>query len=84
MHSATPTKSGVPNFYESLRFPLQTNQEAARLTNRAVAKASVAATKVGGSMSEGTLTAKIKSKMALDDHVNGRSINVDTAGSVVT
>jgi hyperosmotically inducible protein len=35
-------------------------------------------------MSEGALTAKIKSKMALDDHVSGRAINVDTSGSVVT
>ena len=59
-------------------------QEAVRLANRAAAKASVAADRVGDSMSEGALTAKIKSKMALDDHVNARGINVDTAGSVVT
>ena len=59
-------------------------QEAVRLANRAVAKASVAATKVGGTMSDGALTAKIKSKMALDDRVKGRAINVDTSGSVVT
>ncbi len=59
-------------------------QEAARLASRAAAKASVAATRVGGTMSDGALTAKIKSKMALDDHVKGRAINVDTSGSVVT
>jgi hyperosmotically inducible protein len=59
-------------------------QEVVTLANRAAAKASVAATKVGGTMSEGALTAKIKSKMALDDHVSGRAINVDTSGSVVT
>lgn len=59
-------------------------QEAVRLANRAATKASVVATKAGGTMSEGALTAKIKSKMALDDHVNGRAINVDTSGSVVT
>jgi hyperosmotically inducible periplasmic protein len=59
-------------------------KEAARLANRAAAKASVAATKVGGTISEGALTAKIKSKMALDDHVKARAINVDTSGSVVT
>ena len=35
-------------------------------------------------MSESALTAKIKSKMALDDHVNARAIDVDTSGSVVT
>ena len=60
------------------------SQDAVRLANRAAAKASVAVTKVGGTMNEGALTAKIKSKMALDDHVNGRAINVDTSGSVVT
>jgi osmotically-inducible protein OsmY len=30
------------------------------------------------------VTAKIKSKMALDDMVKARTINVDTTGSVVT
>jgi osmotically-inducible protein OsmY len=59
-------------------------QEAVRLGNRVAAKASVAATKVGGKMTDGALTAKIKSKMALDDHVNGRAIDVDTSSSVVT
>jgi osmotically-inducible protein OsmY len=59
-------------------------EEAVRLANRAAAKATVAAGKVGDTMSEGALTAKIKSKMALDDHVNARAINVDTQGSVVT
>src|SRR5918994_2581644 len=59
-------------------------QETVRLANSAAAKASGAATKVGGTISEGALTAKIKSKMALDDHVKGRAINVDTSGSVVT
>jgi hypothetical protein len=32
----------------------------------------------------GSITAKIKSKMALDDLVKARNINVDTDGSVVT
>jgi hypothetical protein len=32
----------------------------------------------------GTLTAKIKSKMALDDTINASAIDVDTNGSVVT
>lgn len=35
-------------------------------------------------MNDGSLTAKIKSKMALDDTVRAAAINVDTAGSVVT
>jgi osmotically-inducible protein OsmY len=59
-------------------------QQAARLADRAAAKASVAADKLGDSMGESALTAKIKSKMALDDHVNARAINVDTSGSIVT
>jgi hyperosmotically inducible protein len=59
-------------------------QQAARLADRAAAKATVAADKLGDSMGESALTAKIKSKMALDDHVNARAINVDTAGSIVT
>jgi hyperosmotically inducible periplasmic protein len=59
-------------------------QQATRLATRAAVKASDTADKVGGRMSASALTAKIKSKMALDDHVNARAINVDTSGSVVT
>jgi hyperosmotically inducible periplasmic protein len=59
-------------------------QQAARLANQAAAKASDAASKLGDTMGESALTAKIKSKMALDDHVKARTINVDTSGSVVT
>ena len=43
-----------------------------------------AATKVEQAVDEGSLTLKIKSKMALDDMVKARTINVDTVGSVVT
>jgi osmotically-inducible protein OsmY len=43
-----------------------------------------AATKLEHAVDEGSLTLKIKSKMALDDLVKARTINVDTAGSVVT
>ena len=35
-------------------------------------------------LTNASLTAKIKSKMALDDTVEARKINVDTSGSVVT
>ena len=62
----------------------QAHPDAVRLASRAAAKASAAASKVSGSMSAGASTAKIKSKMALDDHVNARAIDVDTSGSVVT
>ena len=56
---------------------------AARLANRAAVKASTAASKVGSTMNERAITAKIKSKMALDDHVRACTINIDTSGSVV-
>jgi hyperosmotically inducible protein len=59
-------------------------QEAARLATRASAKASVAASQVGVTMSASALTAKIKAKMALDDLVKARSISVETSGTVVT
>jgi osmotically-inducible protein OsmY len=59
-------------------------ERAGRLANRAAAKASQAAHTLGGSLGERALTAKISSKMALDDHVNVRAIDVDTSGSVVT
>jgi osmotically-inducible protein OsmY len=39
---------------------------------------------LGHTMSDSAITAKIKSKMALDDHVNARAINVDTSAAVVT
>ena len=55
-----------------------------RLASRAAASVGVAADTLGDRMRDSALTAKIKSKMALDDHVNARGINVDTSASVVT
>jgi len=48
------------------------------------AKTAEAANRAGAILNEGTLTAKIKSKMALDDLVRARSIDVTTTGQVVT
>jgi hyperosmotically inducible protein len=59
-------------------------REAGKLATQAADKAGDAAGKLGETMSDGALTAKIKSKMALDDHVNARNIDVDTADSVAT
>jgi hypothetical protein len=42
------------------------------------------ANRAGAVLSEGALTAKIKSKMALDDLVRARTIDVTTSGQVVT
>ena len=48
------------------------------------AKTAAAANKAGEVLSEGALTAKIKSKMTLDDLVQARTIDVTTSGQVVT
>jgi osmotically-inducible protein OsmY len=48
------------------------------------AKTAEAANKAGAVLSDGALTAKIKSKMALDDLVKARSIDVTTTNHVVT
>ena len=47
-------------------------------------KAANAASKVQETVNETGITAKIKAKMALDDSVKSRSINVTTDGTVVT
>jgi len=47
-------------------------------------KAADAANKVGESVAEAATTTKIKAKMALDDTVKSRSIDVTTNGSTVT
>ena len=47
-------------------------------------KAAVAATRVEKTIDEAALTAKIKAKMALDDSVKARAINVTTHGTTVT
>src|SRR5262245_33350953 len=47
-------------------------------------KAAVAAQKVGETMGEAALTTKIKAKLALDDTIKARAIDVTTEGSVVT
>jgi|SRR5215203_1129546 len=47
-------------------------------------KAGVAASTVGASLEEAALTTKIKAKMALDDMVKARAIDVTTRGTTVT
>jgi osmotically-inducible protein OsmY len=47
-------------------------------------RAAIATTKVEETLSEAGLTAKIKAKMALDDLVKARTINVTTQGTTVT
>jgi osmotically-inducible protein OsmY len=64
--------------------PERAKQHAANLASRTAEKAGIAAGKLANTMTDSAVTAKIKSKMALDDHVNARAINVDTSASVVT
>jgi len=47
-------------------------------------KTAVAASRVSESLEEGSLTAKIKAKMVLDDLVKARTIHVTTEGTTVT
>ena len=56
----------------------------AELTEQAAEKAGEAAARLEDAVGDGAVTAKIKSKMALDDHVKARAIDVDTSGTVVT
>ena len=59
-------------------------EKTAQAADRAGEKAAYAAGQAKKAISEGSLTAKIKAKMALDDHVKALDLNVDTVGSVVT
>jgi hyperosmotically inducible protein len=59
--------------------------EKARQTGAAIGeKVATGAAAAEQALGEGALTAKIKSKMALDDTVKALSIDVDTKGTVVT
>ena len=63
-------------------------REAGKIASKAADTASDAAGQLGDKLSDrvtdASLTAKIKSKRALDDHVKARAINVATTGSVAT
>ena len=56
----------------------------AEIADRAGEKAAYAADQTRKALADGSLTAKIKAKMALDDHVKALDLNVDTRGTVVT
>jgi osmotically-inducible protein OsmY len=47
-------------------------------------RVATAANRMGDALSDGALTAKIKSKMALDDTIKSRDIRVATSDAVVT
>src|SRR6187401_2107084 len=65
-------------------------EKTAQVADRTSAAAEVAREKTGEAavrarkaLGEGSLTAKIKAKMALADHVKALDLNVDTVGTVV-
>ena len=63
----------------------QIDTAAAREAGAAIGeKTAVAASRVSESLEEGSLTAKIKAKMVLDDVVKARAIDVTTEGTTVT
>jgi hyperosmotically inducible periplasmic protein len=63
----------------------ETAKQRAREAGRTIGDtAKQAAHQLDEALSDGALTAKIKSKMTLDDLVNARSINVSTTDRVVT
>jgi hyperosmotically inducible protein len=62
----------------------EAKEAAGKIASTAADGARDAAGKLGDTVSDSALTAKIKSKMALDDHVKARAINVDTSAGVVT
>jgi hyperosmotically inducible protein len=62
-----------------------TNTERAREVGATLGKKTAAlADQAGAALDDGALTAKIKSKMVLDDTVKAAKINVDTVNGVVT
>ena len=64
---------------------LSQTQEKAREEGRAVGeRIAVATEKVKENVAEAALTTKIKAKMALDDSVKSRAIDVSTTGTTVT
>jgi len=61
------------------------DSESARRAGAEIAdKVAEGADRAGKALSEARLTAKIKSKMTLDDTIDSGSIEVDTRGTVVT
>jgi hyperosmotically inducible periplasmic protein len=63
----------------------ETAKERARDAGREIAQtADRVGKQLGEAISDGALTAKIKSKMTLDDTIDARSINVDTTDHIVT
>lgn len=77
--------TGVETPVSAVQETPSVNTEKARETGAKIGETvATGAAKAEQALSEGALTAKIKSKMALDDTVKALSIDVDTKGTVVT
>ena len=77
--------NGVETPVSAIQTTPAVNTEKARETGAKIGETvATGAAKAEQALSEGALTAKIKSKMALDDTVKALSIDVDTKGTVVT
>jgi osmotically-inducible protein OsmY len=61
-----------------------TRRRGVEIAGEAAERAGDAAMTIEQTVTEAALTAKIKAKMALDDRVKSRAIDVDTSGSTVT
>jgi len=73
----------LPDTPSATQSPIDPNK-ARDLGAKAGEAAANAANQAQGALATGSTTAKIKSKMALDDLVKARNIDVDTDGTVVT
>lgn len=77
--------NGVETPVSAIQETPSVNTDKARETGAKIGESvATGAAKAEQALSEGALTAKIKSKMALDDTVKALSIDVDTTGTVVT
>ena len=77
--------NGVETPVSAIQTAPTVNTEKARETGAKIGETvATGAARAEQALSEGALTAKIKSKMALDDTVKALSIDVDTKGTVVT
>jgi osmotically-inducible protein OsmY len=79
----TSSATGV-NAEEAREKGAELARQAAETTKKAAETTKDVAARTSEVVGEATLTAKIKSKMALDDYVKARDINVDSTGTVVT
>jgi osmotically-inducible protein OsmY len=80
----TPTSATGIDAERAREKGIELARKAAETTRKAAENTKVAAEHTEEALGEATITAKIKSKMALDDSVKARTINVTTTATIVT